>query len=98
MRQVSLQEFGTRGAQALESMPKSETILVAGQDGPAYFLVPVIGDIIQQERDLQLALAKASLRENSRRVDESGTDLITDDEINAEISQIRADRRHLKAG
>lgn len=98
MRQVSLPEFGTRGAEALESIPKSEIILLTRQNHPAYFLVPVTGDIAQQQQDLQLALAKASLRESSRRREESGTDEITDEEINPEISRIRAERRHLKAG
>src|SRR5476651_1150302 len=40
MRQVSLREFRTRGAKALESVPKGETILLSGQQGPAYFHVP----------------------------------------------------------
>ena len=65
MRQVSLREFRTRGAKALEAVPRGETILLAGQQGPAYFLVPVIDDIAAQERDLDvLALARASLRES----------------------------------
>ena len=40
MRQVSLREFRTRGVKALESIPKGDTILLAGQQGPASFLVP----------------------------------------------------------
>jgi len=45
MRQVSLREFRTRGAKALESVPQGETMLLSGQQGPAYFLVPVQGDV-----------------------------------------------------
>jgi antitoxin (DNA-binding transcriptional repressor) of toxin-antitoxin stability system len=98
MHQLSLHELGTRGTQVLDSMPKSEPILVAGQDGPVYFLVPIIGDIAQQQHDLQIALAKASFRENSRPVEQRGIAEITDDEMNAEIRRARADRRHIKAG
>ena len=46
MRQVSLREFRTRGAKALEAVPDGETVLLAGQKGPAYFLIPVLGDVI----------------------------------------------------
>ena len=98
MRQVSLREFRTRGAKALESLPKSETVLLAGQDGPAYFLVPVMGDIAEQDRDLRLALARASLREGWREAEKLGLDKITDEEIDAEISRVRAERRRRRAG
>jgi antitoxin (DNA-binding transcriptional repressor) of toxin-antitoxin stability system len=98
MRQVSLREFRTRGSKALKSVPKSETILLAGQDGPAYFLVPVLGDLAAQDRELRRALAKASLRESWREAVENGLDSITDEEINAEISRARADRKRRRAG
>src|SRR5271156_5699663 len=62
MRQVSLREFRTRGSKALKSVPSGETVLLAGQDGPAYFLIPVIGDVIAEDRELRRAMAKASLR------------------------------------
>jgi antitoxin (DNA-binding transcriptional repressor) of toxin-antitoxin stability system len=44
MRQISLREFRTRGSKALEAVPQGETILLSGPQGPAYFLVPVLGD------------------------------------------------------
>ncbi len=43
MRQVSLREFRTRGVKALDAVPDGETVLLAGQKGPAYFLIPVVG-------------------------------------------------------
>jgi len=92
MRQVSLREFRTRGAKALEKVPRGETVLLAGQQGPAYFLVPVLGDISAQERDLQLAIARASLREQWRLNAEAGLPEITDEEIDAEIAALRAER------
>ena len=62
MRQVSLREFRTRGAAALKAVPAGETVLLAGQKGPAYFLIPVQGDVIAEDLELRRAMAKASLR------------------------------------
>ena len=98
MRQVSLREFRTRGAKALESVPRGETILLSGQGGPAWFLVPVLGDIALQDRDLRLAIARASLRESSRRAKALGFDNITDEEIDEEIARVRSLRRRRKTG
>jgi antitoxin (DNA-binding transcriptional repressor) of toxin-antitoxin stability system len=89
MRHVSLREFRTRGAKALADVPPGETTLLVGQNGPAYFLVPVFGDVVKEDRDLRLAMARASLRENWRLAEESGMNLITDEEIDAEIARIR---------
>jgi antitoxin (DNA-binding transcriptional repressor) of toxin-antitoxin stability system len=98
MRQVSLREFRTRGAKALEAVPKGETILLAGQQGPAYFLVPVLGDLASQDRELRRALAKASLRESWREAEELGLDRLTGEEIDTEISRARAERKRRQAG
>lgn len=92
MRQVSLREFRTRGAKALEKVPRGETVLLSGQQGAAYFLVPVVGDLAAQGRDLQLAIARASLREQWRLNAEAGLPEITDEEIDAEIASVRAER------
>ena len=89
MRQVSLREFRTRGAKALGSVPAGETVLLVGQKGPAYFLVPVTGDVTVADRELRRALAKASLRESWRVAELAGTDQISDEEIEAEIAQTR---------
>jgi antitoxin (DNA-binding transcriptional repressor) of toxin-antitoxin stability system len=89
MRQVSLREFRTRGAKALAAVPKGETILLAGQQGPAYFLVPAMGDLAAQDKDLRLALARASLRESAVA---AAAFPITDEEIEQEIQAVRAER------
>ena len=89
MRQVSLREFRTRGAKALEKVPRGETVLLAGQKGPAYFLVPVIGDIATEELEIRRATAKASLREYARA---ASAYPITDEEIEQEIAAARAER------
>lgn len=91
MREIALREFRTRGAKALEDVPTDETVLLAGQQGPAYFLVPVLGNITQQDRELRRAMAKASLQENWRRAQEAGP--LTDEEIEREISTTRRNRQ-----
>jgi antitoxin (DNA-binding transcriptional repressor) of toxin-antitoxin stability system len=89
MRQVSLREFRTRGAKALEAVPAGETILLAGQQGPAYFLVPVLGDVAMEDRELRRAMAKASLRESWSRAANAGLSGMSNDEIESEIGEAR---------
>jgi antitoxin (DNA-binding transcriptional repressor) of toxin-antitoxin stability system len=91
MRQVSLREFRTRGSKALETVPNGETVLLAGQKGPAYFLIPVLGDVILEDRELRRAMAKASLRKNWSLAEASKVNL-SEEEINREISQVRTIR------
>jgi antitoxin (DNA-binding transcriptional repressor) of toxin-antitoxin stability system len=91
MRQVSLREFRTRGAKALADVPRGETTLLVGQNGPAFFLVPVFGDVIKQDKDLRRAMALASMREGWRLAEELGG--MSDEEINAEIDAVRASHR-----
>ena len=89
MRQVSLREFRTRGAKALKEVPAGETTLLVGQNGHAYFLVPVFGDVVKEDRELRRAMALASLREGWRVAEESGTSQTSEEEIEAEIDRIR---------
>jgi antitoxin (DNA-binding transcriptional repressor) of toxin-antitoxin stability system len=96
MRQVSLREFRTRGSKALKAVPSGEMVLLAGQDGPAYFLVPVMGDVIAEDRELRRAMAKASLRKSWRLAEASGADL-SQEEIDREIQQVRVLRQRRKA-
>lgn len=92
MRQVSLREFRTRGSKALHAVPKGETVLLAGQQGPAYFLIPVVGDVVMEDRELRRAMAKASLRKNWRLAEELGSDAVSDADILGEIDQVRKSR------
>jgi antitoxin (DNA-binding transcriptional repressor) of toxin-antitoxin stability system len=92
MRQVSLREFRTRGAAALKAVPAGETILLAGQKGPAYFLVAVQGDVAAEDRELRLAMARASLRAGWERIKSSGLPVLTDEEIDREIDEVRKTR------
>ena len=95
MRQVSLREFRTRGVKALGVVPDGETVLLAGQKGPAYFLVPVLGDVVLEDRELRRAMAKASLRNNWRLAEAAGPAL-SDEDIDHEIDQVRIARRKAK--
>jgi antitoxin (DNA-binding transcriptional repressor) of toxin-antitoxin stability system len=96
MRQVSLREFRTRGAKALVDVPIGETTLLVGQNGPAYFLVPVFGDVVKEDRELRRAMALASLREGWRLAEEAGG--MSDEEIDAEIDEVRTARQLKAAG
>jgi antitoxin (DNA-binding transcriptional repressor) of toxin-antitoxin stability system len=89
MRQVSLREFRTRGAKALEAVPRGETVLLSGQKGPAYYLVPVMGDIATEEQELRQAMARASLRQTWRYAEKYP---ISDEEIEQEIDAVRTAR------
>jgi hypothetical protein len=80
----------------LEAVPDGETVLLAGQNGPAYFLIPVLGDVTIEDRELRRAMAKASLRKNWRLAEASGKDL-SEDEIEHEINQVRVGRQRRKA-
>jgi antitoxin (DNA-binding transcriptional repressor) of toxin-antitoxin stability system len=89
MRQISLREFRTRGVKALKEVPPGETTLLVGQNGPAFFLVPVFGDVVKEDRELRRAMALASLREGWRLAEASGASLASEEDIEAEISRIR---------
>ena len=91
MRQVSLREFRTRGSKALKAVPEGETVLLSGQKGPAFFLIPVLGDVALEDRELRRAMAKASLHNNWRLAEASKVNL-SEEEINQEISQVRTIR------
>jgi antitoxin (DNA-binding transcriptional repressor) of toxin-antitoxin stability system len=97
MRQVSLREFRTRGAKALEAVPVGETVLLSGQQGPAYFLVPVVGDVAMEDRELRRAMAKASLRESWVNAQASGLAIMSLDDIDREIGQVRAVGKRAKS-
>jgi antitoxin (DNA-binding transcriptional repressor) of toxin-antitoxin stability system len=96
MRQISLREFRTRGSKALEAVPQGETILLSGQQGPAYFLVPVLGDVAMEDRELRRAMAKASLRESWLHAKATGLDQMNAEEIADEINQVRKVRKRRK--
>jgi antitoxin (DNA-binding transcriptional repressor) of toxin-antitoxin stability system len=91
MRQMSLREFRARGSKVLKQVPQGETILLAGQNGPAYFLVPVLDDVIAEERELRRVLAKASLRKSWRFVEKLGASKkMREEDIEQEIKTVRS--------
>lgn len=96
MREVSLREFRTRGVKALEAVPDGEVVLLSGQQGPAYYLVPVQGDLAVGDRELRRAMAIASLEESWRFARQQGYDQLAASEIDAEIGKVRKGRKTAK--
>ena len=96
MRQVPLREFRMRGQKALESVPKGEVVLLSGQQGPVYYLVPVEGDLAIGDKELRRAMAKASLQESWRYAEEQGFDKVSDEEIDDEIRKMRQQTKRSK--
>lgn len=92
MRQVPLREFRIRGEKALAAVPKGELVLLSGQKGPVYYLVPVQGDIAVGDRELRRAMATASLQESWRYSEQQGFDQVSDDEIDEEVRRVRRSR------
>lgn len=72
-------------------------MLLAGQQGPAYFLVPVLGDVAMEDLELRRAMAKASLRESWVHAEASGLSKLSADEIDREIGRARAVRKRAKS-
>ena len=89
MRQVALREFRIRGEKALASVPKGEVVLLSGQKGPVYYLVPVQGDIAIGDKELRRAIAMVSLQESWRYAEKQGFDQVSDDEIDEEVRRAR---------
>jgi hypothetical protein len=96
-----MREFRTRGVKAIESVPQGETVLLSGQRGPAYFLVPVMGDVAAEDRELRRAMAKSSLRAGWAQARRAMAGLSEEQlaaEIDQEIEQVRVSRLSRKAG
>jgi hypothetical protein len=93
MRQISLREFRTRGEVALKDVPKNEVVLLSGQKGPAYFLIPAQGDLSEGDRELRRVMAKLSLDQYGRWAAEQGLDQTTTEEIDEEIRKVRRRRK-----
>ena len=96
MRQVPLREFRIRGEKALASIPKGEVVLLSGQKGPVYYLVPVQGDIAVGDKELRRAMAMASLQESWRYSEQEGFDQASGEEIDDEIRKVRQQKSKRK--
>ncbi len=97
MRQVALREFRIRGEKALASVPKGEVVLLSGQKGPVYYLVPVQGDIAIGDKELRRAMAMASLQESWRNAENQEFDQVSDEEIDGEIRKQRQQKSKRKS-
>jgi hypothetical protein len=96
MRQVSLREFRTRGEVALKDVPRDEVVLLSGQKGPAYFLIPAQGDLTEGDRELRRVMAKLSLYQYGKWAVEQGLDQLSGDDIDDEIRKLRQSRKQAK--
>lgn len=96
MRQISLREFRMRGEVALKGVPKDEVVLLSGQRGPAYFLIPAQGDLSEADRELRRVLAKMNLKQYGQWAVEQGLDQLSDDAIDEEIRTVRSARSRTK--
>lgn len=97
MRQISLREFRVRGAAALKAAGPSEPVVLAGRSGPAYILIPVEGDVADQERELLRARALASLKAGWLRAGRSGLSRMSAAEIDREVTAVRREARRRNA-
>ncbi|TVR17492.1 MAG: prevent-host-death protein [Planctomycetota bacterium] len=92
MYTLPLRELQQRGAKALPQT--HDPVVLTGRRGPLYLLVPVDPEhLADQERAVRRALAKTSLRAWQQRAMESGLDMLSDDEIEAEITAARNDSK-----
>jgi antitoxin (DNA-binding transcriptional repressor) of toxin-antitoxin stability system len=90
MRQIAIRDFRLQGAKALGALRAGEAVVLAGRQGPAYFLIPVEpGGIETQEEELKSALALAAMRESWRRAEATGMADLSMEEIDAEIAAYR---------
>jgi antitoxin (DNA-binding transcriptional repressor) of toxin-antitoxin stability system len=97
MRQIALREFRIRGEKALASVPRGEVVLLSGQKGPVYYLVPVQGDLALGDKELRRAMAMASLQESWRYAESQGFEQLSDEEIDEEIRKVREQRLKRKS-
>lgn len=94
MRQISIRDFRLQGSKALGPMRAGEAVVLSGRQGPAYFLIPVEpGAMEAQEEELKTALALASMRESWRQAESAGMADMGMDEIDAEITAYRRERK-----
>jgi len=89
VRQISLREFRTRSLKALGPIKQGEIVLMSGEEGLAYFLVPVLGDVVMVHYELWRAMAKVSLRENWFHAKASGLDQMNEQAIHQEVKRAR---------
>ncbi len=93
MRLTPMRDFQKLGLEAITA-PRNEVVLLTSRAGAAYFLVPVFDtDLAYQAEQLQQAIALSSLRESQDAAQRAGLGETTMDQINEEISAIRAERR-----
>lgn len=93
MNTVAFRDLQLRGTQALDP-EVNRPVLVTGQSGPLFFLVPVDSKrVVEQEAEITRAMARADLRSWQTRAVDAGMNVLSDQEINGEIAAVRPARR-----
>lgn len=97
MRLVPIRDFRLQGAKALGKLRPGEAVVLAGRQGPAYFLIPVEPKAMEaQEEELKTAMALSAMRESWRRAEAAGIADLSMEEIDAEITASRKNRKAAK--
>jgi hypothetical protein len=90
---IPIRDLQQRGTKAI-ARGIDEPVLVIGRPGALFYLIPADRDrLAEQEVELSRAMARASLRSWQNRAVSAGLDLLTTEEIDAEISAVRQERR-----
>jgi hypothetical protein len=93
MIKIPIRDLQQRGIKAI-ARGTDEPVLVIGRPGALFYLIPADRDrLAEQEIELSRAMARASLRSWQNRAVSAGLDSITIEEIDAEISVARQERR-----
>jgi hypothetical protein len=90
---IPIRDLQLRGTKAF-ARGTDEPVLVIGRPGALFYLIPADPDrLAEQEVELSRAMARASLRSWQNRAVSAGLDKLTAEEIDAEISTARQERR-----
>jgi hypothetical protein len=90
---IPIRELQQRGTKAI-ARGTDEPVLVIGRPGALFYLIPADRDrLVEQEVELSRAMARAGLRSWQNRAVSAGLDKLTAEEIDAEISAARRERR-----
>ena len=90
---IPIRDLQQRGSKAI-AKGTEEPVLVTGRPGALFYLIPANREnLAEQEKELSRAMARASLRAWQKRAVAAGLDKLTIEEIDAEISAVRQERR-----
>ena len=91
MKAISMRDFRLQGEKALEDVDFDKDLpVLTDREGMRFFLIPVNEEFVrEQEDELRRVLALRSLAESQKIAHEIGLDLMTEEEIQAEVKAAR---------